>query len=188
MEHLTRGVRDAVAKESWYAALALALTLPDTCGAIDDPGPNKSRKRYTTWADTFLSKYFHLASPPSQFFTSKDLYFLRCSFLHEGDFDVEPNAPPSSDPDSAKAMFSVLNHVDLVVSDHQVIMSRGITNTDPAQPRTTHIQIAVKDLCEWICQGVEAWLPQARADARSAKMLGQLGRITVWQRYQRSIL
>jgi hypothetical protein len=30
VEHLIRGVRDAVDKKSWYAAVALVLTLPDS--------------------------------------------------------------------------------------------------------------------------------------------------------------
>ena len=87
MQHLIDGIRDAVAKQSWYAALALALVVPDACAAIDDPNA-RPVARYMAWVDRYLAA--HVTQPH---FSAEELYRLRCAFLHEGDFALDPPHP-----------------------------------------------------------------------------------------------
>ena len=166
MEHLVRGVRDAVSKESWYAAVALALTLPDTCGAIEDPGPGKSKRRSTAWFDANAAEHFRSAAG-EQFLTGAEYYLLRCAFLHEGDFDVAPD-------ERATSILSVLNRVQLTVSNREMVPARQMAGSE------TSYRLPVKKLCEWICLAVEEWLPVARQDPAKAARIDELGKITAW--------
>lgn len=173
MEHLIAAVRDALAKESWYAALALSLTLPDTCASIEDPGPHKSSRRTIAWFDAHAAKYFR-PSPPvgQQFLTGEDFWKLRCSFLHQGDFDVDPGVSPSH-------MFSALNRVKLRVSNRAMMPARSMVSLSEESSETSY-DLMVSDLGEWICRAVEEWLSVARADSTKSKRLVELARIELW--------
>ena len=75
--------RAAVKHENWLAALALALMLPDICAEIEWPG-KKGGKRYAKrWENRFANTYRY-ATGPSDYVTGKEIYRLRCAYLHEG--------------------------------------------------------------------------------------------------------
>jgi hypothetical protein len=175
MEHIIRGVRDAVAHESWYSALALALMLPDACGRIELPGHGVGA-RYRAWTNTYFGPY---VTPDGQpYLTGGELYDLRNRFLHQGAFTLTAQAP--ADPDDAQAMFEVLNRVVPVVAvgDFDIVPARRMTSTTGTVPeRRTDYFVAVRDLCEWICRAVEDWLVHARADARMAPLIDGMDRI-----------
>ncbi len=169
MEHLIRGVRDAVQKKSWYAATALALVLPDACGAVEQPGRGQSAGRYVRWADRWTSSYF--SNPEGKVFVSgHDLFALRCAFLHEGDFMTNPDVPQATDDSSA--MFEVLNRVTFYGADVPVVPAR--TMTKGGSERTTGYGIGVAEFCEWICAAVESWLAHARTNSTLAGRLDRL--------------
>jgi len=77
---LTRG-RPTVAPGSLIAskaALYLALTMPDICGALENPS-SKIRNRYESWFKKYLGGLY-----PPDLFSASDCYYLRCSALHQG--------------------------------------------------------------------------------------------------------
>jgi hypothetical protein len=43
MKRFTDAGRSSLKEGNNYAALSLALMLPDICASLEDPGPNKSR-------------------------------------------------------------------------------------------------------------------------------------------------
>ncbi len=49
MKRFTNAGRKSIAEDNLYAALTLALIIPDICGSLEDPGPGKSQKRYEAW-------------------------------------------------------------------------------------------------------------------------------------------
>jgi hypothetical protein len=169
MEHLIRAVRDAVKKKSWYAATALALVLPDACGAVDQPGRGQSRDRYIRWADRWTRGYF--SNPMGKVFLSgRELFALRCAFLHEGDLMTNPDRPQA--PDDSDAMFEVLNQVTLYGADMPVVPARTMAKS--GSDRTTGYGIGVAEFCEAICAAVESWLGHARADSTLAARIERL--------------
>jgi len=93
MKRFTDSGRKAVESGNLYIALSLALTLPDICGSIENPGPGKSQKRYEAWYKKWLEPiYTQPASrngPAKIFLTAADCFQLRCSLLHSGSADVE---------------------------------------------------------------------------------------------------
>ena len=94
MKRFTDSGRKALDQENFYVALSLALTLPDICGSIENPGPGKSRPRYENWCKKWLEpKYTSPAwwgVPQARvFLTARDCYQLRCSLIHSGSADIE---------------------------------------------------------------------------------------------------
>jgi len=87
MERLTNSIKAALDNRNWYAALALALTMPDICGKLDHPDMASSR-RYPAWFDQWLSaKYTAYVGPARErvvLLSGNDCYALRCSYLHQG--------------------------------------------------------------------------------------------------------
>jgi len=81
-------VESSIQTENWYAALGIALAIPDICGWLENPS-KKSQERYQDWFDKYLSKnYKHPADHHFAFLASGDCYALRCSFLHQGIDDI----------------------------------------------------------------------------------------------------
>jgi hypothetical protein len=112
MKRFTESIRSAVSAENWFAALFLALAVPDVCGALEDPNAPVG-DRYKSWFTRYLKrKYdpanlFELVSevspqslehmlpeaidplkslPPNAecAFTAEDCYRFRCKCLHQG--------------------------------------------------------------------------------------------------------
>jgi len=139
MEHLINGVREAVGKECWYPALAQALAIPDTCGAIDDPGRGKSYRRYTAWFDKYVAQDFRSPPPHSQpFFTAHDLYQARCAFLHQGGLDFD-------EPDVPKFSGGVVGELALFLVDNGELVPSLNGSADLTY------NVGLKALCESIC-------------------------------------
>jgi len=168
MEHLIRGVREAVASECWYAALSLGLMIPDACAAIESPGPNVG-ERYRVWTDTWLGPHVTLSG--SRFLNGGELYRLRCRFLHEGTFCVDRQRTASEDRNAA--MFEALNEFNLFAGE--VVPSRNMVRT--AEGSRVYYSVAVADLCEWICLAAEAWLLHARRNADHDSAIERRSRI-----------
>lgn len=92
MRRFVDAVRSAVAEESWYGALAMALTLPDICSKLEEPDARGSRARYVRWYDEYLRPTYTARVGPERrehvFLSGADCYALRCSYLHEGSAEI----------------------------------------------------------------------------------------------------
>lgn len=53
MDNLINAIKKAMDERNWYAALYMALCLPDICGKIDEPR-SKSGRRYKNWFNKYL--------------------------------------------------------------------------------------------------------------------------------------
>lgn len=81
--------------QSWYAALSLALAIPDIAGWVETPptpGQSNSKARYKRWFESNVQPTYtrHLPgeAQPHVFLNGADCYALRCAYLHQGDFDT----------------------------------------------------------------------------------------------------
>lgn len=95
MKRFTDSGRLALYSDNLYSALSLALTLPDICASLEDPGPGKSRGRYIRWAKQWVEPKFTgpvgVNLEPTVFLSAGDLYQLRCSLVHSGSAELDPN-------------------------------------------------------------------------------------------------
>jgi hypothetical protein len=77
MKRFTDAIRKSVQDENWFAALFLALCLPDICGSLETPEENVGA-RYKRWFSS------NLAIKYEPMFSASDCYYFRCSCLHQG--------------------------------------------------------------------------------------------------------
>ena len=87
MNNFINSILHSLATENWYAAITLALTLPDICGAINVPGKNNSQARYSAWFDKYVGDKYSMTNHDGNvciFMNGNDAYALRCALLHEG--------------------------------------------------------------------------------------------------------
>ena len=92
MQRFTKAVRAAAEAENWYAALSMALSLPDVCGRLEQPALG-SKARYVAWFQRWVEpNYTSRVGYPGTlhvFLCGEDCYALRCSYHHEGGGNIE---------------------------------------------------------------------------------------------------
>lgn len=74
METIIKSIRQAVLNKNWFASLFICLTLPDICGAMENPTDGNG-KRYKAWYKKYLAEYNRLSAD--------DCWKLRNACLHE---------------------------------------------------------------------------------------------------------
>lgn len=92
MRRFLDSVTSSLAAENWYAALSVALTVPDMCARLENP-KNRRGEHYIAWFDRYLLAVNTMkgrwgGSSDCVFMSGTDCYALRCSFLHAGMDDV----------------------------------------------------------------------------------------------------
>lgn len=170
--------RAALSDSNWYAAIALAMSLPDICASIDRPGPGISRDRYAEWWTQRVAGWFWIKPDPGEewtahsLLTGNDAYFLRCAFLHSG----------TGTPDDRRR----------VKERFRFMLSPSRSYGQSRDER--EVSLNVSYLVEAVCQGVEQWLLERSADpvaqARLAEVVGIIpSAITIvdYQRHERNV-
>lgn len=92
-----QATREAVKNNNWYAALSLALTLPDIACSLENADGRTNGQRFAVWFDKWMPEYSSsrtqrfstriIENPP--FMVGRDCYALRCAVLHNGVDDIE---------------------------------------------------------------------------------------------------
>jgi len=150
INNFTCAVKKAIQHENWYAALAIALTLPDICGKLQNPSLG-STKRYIGFFNDFLKpKYVYKIGAlqrEHEFLNGNDMYALRCSFLHSGTVDI-----------SSERIQEALNKYAFLKPDkvnRQVVHMNQIGNT---------LQLQIDKFCLEVIAGVDIWLKSYKND------------------------
>lgn len=86
MKRFTDAGRKANKEKNFYAALSLALMIPDICGSLEDPGQGKSQKRYERWFIQWAEAKFR--SGRRVYLSASDCFQLRCSLIHSGSSEI----------------------------------------------------------------------------------------------------
>jgi hypothetical protein len=163
MRHLVESVRTALDGMNWYAALSVALALPDICAKVHDPSQRYSRARYVAWFDRYLANTYRriVAGRPIEFLNGDDCYALRCAYLHEGEFDI-----------STQRSRKILEAYEFVATPQGTTVHLNRSNTA--------LQLQIDMFCEEICAGVEAWLVDVAGLRDVQARLAALPRIVMW--------
>lgn len=97
IDRLLADLEKSLDNDCYFAALSLALMLPDICGRAEYPDlNNNSKKRYIQWYDENIGQY---EKPPKKseddedmpYLSGEVIYQLRCSLLHQGTPDIDKN-------------------------------------------------------------------------------------------------
>ena len=163
MRHLIDSVRAAVVNRNWYAALSMALSLPDVCAKLEDPTQDGSQRRYAGWFDRNLAATYQrtVGEATHTFLSGPDCYALRCAFSHAGDFNIsEQLARHVLDA----FVFVAVNPGSLIRMNHM----------------NGRLQLQVDLFCEEICEAVERWLAGAGASPEVQARIAALPQVLMW--------
>ena len=88
-------IEKALSHDLYFAALNLALTLPDICGKAEYPDL-RTGERYKKWYDenvgvTEKPPKCTEDEPEMPYLSGEVVYSLRCSLLHEGNPNLQKN-------------------------------------------------------------------------------------------------
>lgn len=160
MQIFIDSIRKDIESLNWHSALALTLTLPDICGKIEHPTEQGSGARYERWFNHYVKPKYELGenSPTrikrgiTHLLSGKDVYALRCSYLHEG-----------SDVISVQRVKEVFDQFQF---SSRPGIHRNVIGVDK-----TIVQLNISEFCNDILSGVEQWLRDIAGDAtKQAKL------------------
>jgi hypothetical protein len=160
MKQFVDAVRSAISDQNYYAALALALTLPDIASKLEKPTEMGSA-RYKAWCEVYLEPgYIHphfgpLGGKKFVWLSAADTYALRCALLHEGGDDISQQR--------AREMLDKFVFV-------QPTSSPGWHKSKVGNKLGLQVDV----FCEDVCRGVEAWLAAVSGDADVQTRIGEL--------------
>lgn len=150
IHNFTGSLQQSLANQNYFAALTLALTLPDICSKLENPQLNTG-PRYIDWFNEFLSrKYKRQVGPQGQvhtFLSGGDFYALRCAVLHQGELDI-----------TSQRARQVLN-------DFIFVRPRVSSSVHLNQLNDT-LQLQVDIFCVDIILAVEEWVKLHKDDAQ----------------------
>lgn len=174
MKDFTESLKKSLDDKNWYAALFIALSLPDICGKIDNPGEKSSQKRYAAWFKEYIEHkykydplqestreefpgvirgqiYGTLPNPsgkPETFLSGLDCYALRCAFLHDGSENI-----------SGQTAQERIESFEFITPDILPDGSIGpwIAHCNMDGKRNV-LQLQVDIFCQDILDGVEDWI------------------------------
>jgi hypothetical protein len=164
MKQLFDSVELAIRTENWYAALILALILPDIAGKIDNPDSD-SNKRYADWFDKYVGDKYKLKIGPNHvehtFLSGNDCYALRCSFLHEGKSEINDQ------------------HARDVLDDFVFVVPRKsfTIHCNQSTDGSQKLQLQVDIFCVDIVKGLMQWLNDIEKDSGKQSALSTLLKI-----------
>jgi hypothetical protein len=140
MKELIDSITKSIETENWYAAMFVALSLPDICGSIDTP-LKKPKVRYVAWFNKYMDKYNDIL--PTRL-NGEEYYFLRCAFFHQ-----------FSDKIDFTKTRSRLGKFDLHVCD---LPNTKINFISTVKKDSSTLMIDVIDFCTSICEATKVWI------------------------------
>lgn len=144
-------ILQAIDRDQWYPALALALTMPDICSYATTGRPVRGSD-YIAWFDQWVGPMYiariGAARTEEKFLTGNDAYALRCAYLHQGQSNIE----------SQRAR--------RVLEDFQFVVPPKGWQIHRIRRETT-LLLDVSQFCRDICDGVSAWLASSDDNAEA---------------------
>jgi len=174
MKRFTDSIRHSLQEKNWFAALFMALSLPDICGKVENPKSGNG-ERYRNWFNENLKGLsgpenvyesvkrstpglaaelrpeeieFYKSKKLDAFFTAEFCWALRNAMLHEAS-DITTKGKVHLTP-----TMSSFNRFD------------------------DELQIGVPFLCEEICKAVEKWEQKVRQIPEVANRIDERSKIT----------
>jgi hypothetical protein len=161
MQQFINATRAAVSQNNWHAALALALTLPDICGRLENPTLG-SQARFVAWYDRFMLKRYQARIGADRqvhiFLCSSDCYALRCAFLHQGEFGI----------DDQRAQQALEHFHFTAPRPGSFVHMNQINGT---------LQLQVDKFCQDVCEASEEWFASVAGAPEIQVRLSKLARI-----------
>ncbi len=149
LQQFLHEVQRALAAELFFSAIAISLSVPDVCSALEcDPGKIwTTPEKYKNWFDLHVAQSFKTL-------TSDDCYRLRCGVLHQGNF-----GHPKSRYD--RVVFLAPNKSFRLSGDILVTSAPGV-NFGSVQGKV--LQIEALWFCQQFISAARNWAETKRQD------------------------
>lgn len=144
VNQLIADMNNALDHNCYFAALALALVLPDVCAKAEYPNEKSNKKRYVDWFEEYIGQYekcpqgdFDEESAP--YLSGEVVYQLCCEFLHQG--------TPNIDAERIIAEENRIDHFTLVIESkkpfdiYSDVASVGWSITSTNKCRTYRVNV-----------------------------------------------
>ena len=155
---LIEEINDALSHNLYFAALSLALTLPDICGKAEYPEKG-STSRYKLWYDEYIGQYEK--SPPIDgvpdmpYLSGEIVYNFRGSLFHQGN--------PNLDNDEYKKRHNQkdcpIEHFKIVIETEKPFKiygrDAGTLTIDNDGVEHREYSVSVRRLCMILCLSAE---------------------------------
>jgi hypothetical protein len=162
LSEYVREIQTALDARLDYPALALALALPDICASLQADDCKTDKDLYAEWCRRWVITSKKPASgDPGLFMTGKQLWDLRCRFLHNGREDL---GKPISVPSVELRTFELLRR-ELSPGGGMVRVRDWETGT---------IKSSAESICKDIIRGVITWANAFADNATVARNWGTL--------------
>lgn len=138
-------IRCSLKNKCYFAALSLALTLPDICGMAEFPDKSVT-ERYIEWYDKYLGAYMTQGKDnlgvTNPWLSGEVVYNLRNTYLHQGN--------PGISSDKVKEEANQLDKFTILLGDGTVLQT-ATANIESAAITYRMMIVDVTYLCESIC-------------------------------------
>lgn len=173
MQRFVTAIRKSIDEQNWFAALFLALAVPDICGALEQLPTGKRGKieaRYCKWFNKYLKKY----DPDSSYDIISVHSPEHLSSLNDQDISFLKTPFPKSKPPRQDNPFTAQDCYRFRCKClHQgLLMKQGdekfIFIEPPPRKNIVHgnsvglYQLQIDVFCEDICLGVEQWFEDVK--------------------------
>lgn len=144
-------IRTALSLDLYLSALALALTLPDTCGKAEYPKENYNGVRYKKWCSQYVIKdrYDSPYGCDMPYLSDEIIYSLRNSLLHQ--------STPNVDQSTIREDRCKVDRFELVISGEDVANGDLSMVSYGKEMRIVHreLQVHISHLCYTLCTAAE---------------------------------
>lgn len=155
-------VRKALNNECYFAALSLALTLPDICGIGEYSKNHPVANRYISWCDANVCQFEkdeHTYSDniTTPYLSGEVIYSLRNTYLHQG--------CPNLNKAKIKNEHNQIDSFTLIIGEGRIIYDLSM-HVDVGNGLKTikNYMINVTYLCNRICEATEHYFKNNKAN------------------------
>lgn len=143
-------IKCSLENKCYFAALSLALTLPDICGMAEFPSKSVA-ERYIEWYDKYLGVYMNQGNDyserPDPWLSGEIIYNLRNTYLHQGN--------PGIVSDKVKEEVNQLDVFTLMLGDgtvfHEATLNIEVGTQETGKITYRRMLVDVTYLCNSIC-------------------------------------
>lgn len=150
VNHIVDEIKKCLDNECYIAALALALTLPDTCGKAEYPEEKSTKKRYIGWYEEYVGKYERVPKQHGEempYQSGEVIYQLRCCLLHQ--------STPNIDTDKIEEECCKVDHFSLIIDSPFHGGASSVFQWENCPP-TRSLEVNIVSLC-WRLAAAVKW-------------------------------
>ncbi|WP_336635387.1 hypothetical protein [Lysinibacillus fusiformis] len=156
MQNFSQSIEKSLNEENYYAAFALAVTLPDICIKLDETKKKGSKKPYIQWFEEYVGERYRISvegKGETIFLDGNNAYAIRCSFLHGGDGEIEEHTSSNLNLGYSKITLAFDKGKEIYLQKQEITKTfqSGILNTN-------ELLINVVEYCRYIIEAVDNWV------------------------------